>query len=203
MMAGAGIKRKSRIGARGGIAALLLLEAGIVASAQRPSFHHYDTTDGLAHNRVNTTYQDSKGYLWFGTWEGLSRFDGDRFLNYGTRDGLPNPLVNAITEDHQGRLWVGTWGGGLARLRDDPMEAASLPKDSQGTTAGKKFVSYRVSDSEESNEVSELLIDADDNIWCVAVDGLYRASSSSANELKFEVVIASRYARAAFADSKG
>src|ERR1051325_8572611 len=91
--------------------------------AQRLPFHNYGVLDGLAHMRVGAVYQDKKGYLWFGTWEGLSRFDGYRFTNYGINDGLGNAVVNAITEDRQGRLWVATNGGGVSRLIDDPRDA--------------------------------------------------------------------------------
>ncbi len=65
---------------------LVLLSRTHEGLAQRLSFHHYNVGDGLAHLRVTSIHQDKKGYLWLGTWEGLSRFDGYRFVNYGTRD---------------------------------------------------------------------------------------------------------------------
>src|SRR5215469_12712132 len=67
--------------------------------AQRLPFHNYGVHDGLAHMWVAAIYQDRKGYLWFGTWEGLSRFDGYGFTNYGLREGLANPIINSIAED--------------------------------------------------------------------------------------------------------
>jgi len=67
--------------------ALFLFHAA-EAFTQRLSFRHYDIRDGLAHRRVGCIHQDRKGYIWFGTWEGLSRFDGYRFTNYAMRDGL-------------------------------------------------------------------------------------------------------------------
>src|SRR5262249_1586383 len=91
----------------------VFLLAAPSAAAQRLSFRHYDVRNGLAHNKVTTIYQDTRGYLWFGTWEGLSRFDGYSFTNYGIRDGLANLLITAITEDRQGHLWVATNGGGV------------------------------------------------------------------------------------------
>jgi ligand-binding sensor domain-containing protein len=92
------------------------------ACAQQLSMRRYDVADGLAHGHVGAIYQDRKGYLWFGSWEGLSRFDGYRFTNYGVRDGLGHPIINDITEDRRGRLWVATNGGGVSRLIDDPAE---------------------------------------------------------------------------------
>jgi ligand-binding sensor domain-containing protein len=71
------------------LASTLLLCAPTVSAQQLP-FRHYGVADGLAHNQVGAIYQDAQGYLWFGTAEGLSRFDGYRFTNYGLRDGLPS-----------------------------------------------------------------------------------------------------------------
>src|SRR5262245_25443306 len=105
-------------------AGLLLLTA-LPVCAQRLSVRHYDVSDGLAHSRVGAIHQDRKGYIWFGTSEGLSRFDGYRFTNYSERDGLGHILINDIAEDRQGRHWFGTNGGGVARLIDDPREAIS------------------------------------------------------------------------------
>src|SRR5438094_461661 len=97
------------------LAAMLLHSAPSVC-AQQLSVRRYDVSDGLAHSHVGAIHQDAKGYLWFGTREGLSRFDGYRFTNYGTREGLGNMIINAIVEDRQGQLWVATNGGGVARL---------------------------------------------------------------------------------------
>src|SRR5215510_8748745 len=99
------------------IGSLAVLLVGAARAEQLP-IKTYTIADGLAHGSVNSIYQDNKGFLWFGTWEGLSRFDGYGFVNYDRRDGLPHVVINHITEDRQGRLWVGTNGGGLARLVD-------------------------------------------------------------------------------------
>ena len=186
----------SAIGARGCAAAAtaqclstaLFLLAALQVCAQRFPTRHYDVSDGLAHSHVRTMRQDRKGYIWFGTQEGLSRFDGYRFTNYGERDGLGHVIVNDIAEDRQGRLWVGTNGGGVARLIDDPREP--LPPHQSASSPGerRKFVNFRVGDSVQSNQVNALLFDAHDNLWVATDAGLYRAAAGQGRDLKFELV---------------
>ena len=108
-----------------------------ITHAEHFSIHHYGIPDGLPHNRVNCIHQDPRGYLWLGTWEGLSRFDGYRFVNYGIGDGLENSLINDIAEDRDGHLWVATHGGGVARLVDDPREQFSTQADANTTADGQ------------------------------------------------------------------
>src|SRR5713226_3827496 len=58
----------------------------------------YTIADGLAHNEVNRIVRDSRGFLWFCTADGLSRFDGYTFANYGTGQGLPDANVTDLLE---------------------------------------------------------------------------------------------------------
>src|SRR5262245_60767543 len=95
------------------------LAAADAAWAQRSPLRRYDVADGLAQGNVWFVHQDGRGYLWIGTEEGLSRFDGYEFLTYSMRDGLPHPAVTSMAEDSEGRLWVGTFAG-VARLEDGP-----------------------------------------------------------------------------------
>ena len=65
------------------------------------------------------TYQDSQGYLWFGTQDGLNRYDGYHFTIFRPDPDDPSSLndriINSIVEDTSGNLWVGTTLGGLNR----------------------------------------------------------------------------------------
>lgn len=64
-----------------------------LASAQEYSQFHYSTENGLADNRVLSIEQDSRGFMWFGLADGLSRFDGSVFKNYrNTNDSSSLPL---------------------------------------------------------------------------------------------------------------
>src|SRR5258705_7127135 len=85
------------------------------AFPQTTALRTFGVRDGLAHERVNCFFEDHLGFLWIGTWEGLSRFDGRDFQSFGTRDGIKSPLVWCVAESPAGRIWVGTHCGGMAR----------------------------------------------------------------------------------------
>ena len=73
---------------------------------------------GLPHETVNAIAQTRDGYVWVGTYEGLARFDGVRFVTFGpglTR-GLEHDGIRALAVDSEGSLWAGTNGGGISRL---------------------------------------------------------------------------------------
>ena len=63
--------------------------------------------DGLASNTVLTTFEDSRGTMWFGTTDGLTRYDGESFQTFTTDDGLSRNTIGIILEDHNGMLWFG------------------------------------------------------------------------------------------------
>ena len=84
---------------------------------QQATLKHFTTRDGLADNRVMTVYEDKAGIIWFGTGNGLSRYDGKSFQNFKNpnaplfyKEGNLNNDINTIIEDKTGKLWVGTRG---------------------------------------------------------------------------------------------
>ena len=80
-------------------------------------FERISLEQGLSQSVVNTILQDSMGFMWFGTQDGLNRYDGYDFKVYKNDPDNPgsisNNYVTAIYEDQSGALWVGTSGGGL------------------------------------------------------------------------------------------
>src|SRR6266446_31926 len=82
---------------------LLLLVLAPVAQSERLPIKIYATADGLPNNEVNKIVRDSRGFLWFCTADGISRFDGYGFTNYGTSEGLPHPYINDLLETRAGR----------------------------------------------------------------------------------------------------
>ncbi|MFB3905428.1 MAG: two-component regulator propeller domain-containing protein [Acidobacteriota bacterium] len=96
---------------------VLLVSFGVGLSPEARSlrFRHLTAEDGLSKSLVRALLQDSRGFMWLGTGNGLNRYDGYSFRVYERIKGNPNSLANsAITclyEDNQKRLWVGTEGG--------------------------------------------------------------------------------------------
>ncbi len=80
----------------------------------------WQTDQGLPQNSVNAILQTRDGYLWLGTYQGLVRFDGQRFMVFRTESTpeLRSNRILALCEDRDGTLWIGTSAGGLTRYRD-------------------------------------------------------------------------------------
>jgi ligand-binding sensor domain-containing protein len=96
----------------------LLLVLSFVVRAERLPLKTYTTADGLAHNVINKIVRDSRGFLWFCTEEGLSRFDGYSFTNFGMEQGLPHASVNDLLETRGGDYWMATGGESVAAMSD-------------------------------------------------------------------------------------
>lgn len=93
--------------------AFLLLCAGECLMAREFYFRHYNNRHGLSHNTVYCVLQDRKGFMWFGTEDGLNRFDGHtfkvyRYNSYQPERSLSNDHILSLFEDSNGTLWVCT-----------------------------------------------------------------------------------------------
>ena len=139
---------------------VLLLACPLLGYAEKLPLKIYTAAEGLAHNSVNRIVRDSRGYLWFCTSEGLSRFDGYEFHNFGRRDGLPHRVVNDVLETRRGELWIAT-AGGLCLY---------APKAS----GNRKFRVYRVGNDDRTAFVNILLEDSGGRVWCGTDAGLFR-----------------------------
>lgn len=84
-------------------------------NAQQYFFSGYSISDGLSQSVVNCIFQDSKGYIWFGTQNGLNKYNGYIFevFTYNPNDtnSIANNWINGITEDKEANLWIATKGG--------------------------------------------------------------------------------------------
>ncbi|SHJ03204.1 hybrid sensor histidine kinase/response regulator transcription factor [Pseudozobellia thermophila] len=112
----------------------IILFMGGKGFAQDIKFGHYNDGNGLSHNSVRHIVQDKYGFLWFGTFSGLNRFDGYQFKSYlSTSTGLKSILNNDITalaiDEESNHLWIGTRGG-LTLLHTDTHSFKTFLPDS-------------------------------------------------------------------------
>ncbi|HTF37509.1 MAG TPA: two-component regulator propeller domain-containing protein [Blastocatellia bacterium] len=166
------------------LALLLMLLLGMSgrAQAERLPIKTYATTDGLAGDSVNRIVRDSRGFLWFCTSEGLSRFDGYKFTNYGVDQGLPDRQVNDFLETRSGVYWVAT-PTGLCRFNPGASTQASHPDAARHEP---RFVVYHLGDDdrsdseapsyEKSRAVYKLCEDREGALWCGTESSLYRGN---------------------------
>src|ERR1022692_443864 len=106
------------------VLALALLAACCSLDGARLPLRHYTTADGLANNAVLSIASDSRGFLWFATEEGLSRFDGFGFASQNLNTGLPHRIVRQVLIGRHGHYWLAT-PAGLVRFRPDLPESSA------------------------------------------------------------------------------
>lgn len=116
------------------ILAFVLLTVSLVVNAgEQYVINHYSIEDGMSQNTVMDILQDKQGYMWFGTWNGLNRFDGYEFQVYKAmsngQEARVNNRVELIYEDEQEQLWWKTYDDHYYTLDKSRSQMASRTKD--------------------------------------------------------------------------
>ena len=112
------------------------------------TWKHYTYLDGLGNNNVRPIYQDRNGFIWFGTYNGgVSRYDGETFVNFTTDDGLTANSVWSIFQDRDGFIWFGTLENGVSRYD------------------GETFVNFTTADGLIGNSVWSIFQDREGFLW--------------------------------------
>src|SRR5665647_506111 len=149
--------------------------AGKIDVVNNLNFDFYSQENGLSNNQIHCILQDKKGWMWFGTSQGVCRFDGYKFTIFKNDPedsaSLKGNLVRAIFEDRKGQLWIGTENGGLNKFNrekenfqhyfysgDHPLlkdaTVTSINEDSIGNLwVGTSTDLYRI---ENENKLSEI-----------------------------------------------
>jgi ligand-binding sensor domain-containing protein len=122
----------------------------------RRAFRRYGEESGLLNSWVLALAQDSQGYLWVGTGEGLFRYDGRRFTRFGLNEGLPSAHVLNVACGRDGSVWAGTRTG-VARWNGERFEA-------RGPASGLP-----------ASAVDDLRLDASGTVWVALPQGLFRS----------------------------
>ncbi|NDV78895.1 hybrid sensor histidine kinase/response regulator transcription factor [Dysgonomonas sp. 511] len=149
--------------------ACLLFSLSILAT-ERYYFTNLSLKDGLSQITVTCIYQDKKGFMWFGTRNGLNRYDGYKFDTYilhpGNDSSISDNHVFCITEDNEGNLWVGT-NHGLNKL------------DLSTGRVQQYYSEEGNAKSLSNNMVLSLCSDEKGNIWVGTGSGLNRYESNT------------------------
>ncbi|MEL7585062.1 MAG: two-component regulator propeller domain-containing protein [Prolixibacteraceae bacterium] len=131
------------------------------ARSQSSNLENMTTLSGLSQNDVTCIYQDSQGFIWFGTNDGLNRYDGKEFKIYrrSPRE-LTSIIIRDIVEDGNNNLWIGTLDNGINKLNLQTGEIGQ----------------FRHRDADENslidNEINNLVCDADGVIWYCTKKGI-------------------------------
>jgi CheY-like chemotaxis protein/ligand-binding sensor domain-containing protein/AraC-like DNA-binding protein len=123
---------------------LLLISVSWPATSQTHiQFTHYSVDDGLSENNVLCMLQDRKGIMWFGTYDGLNKFDGYTFKTYkgsaGNQFALLNYRIDHIQEDIDGYLWIQTYDGRIYRFDAGSEQFLPVPQ------CKNEYKNYRLS----------------------------------------------------------
>lgn len=152
---------------------LFVAQPALTFGQQKISVSLLTSVNGLSQNTINCIFEDRYGFLWFGTQDGLNKYDGYRITTYKhvSNDGssLSANHITALGEDAEGNLWIGTRTAGLSRLN----------------RASDTFTNYRY-DARQTGSVSDNNInciyrDEFAQLWIGTANGLNRYNDRTAN----------------------
>ncbi len=137
--------------------AFFFIPVFLPAQGKQLKFEHLQTDAGLSQSNVLCILQDSRGFMWFGTRDGLNKYDGYRFTTYRNNPknklSISNNYVPDIIEASNGDLWIATWGGGVNRFDREDGSFTAYKHDSKNLK------------SVAGNFITSLAEDKDGNIW--------------------------------------
>jgi ligand-binding sensor domain-containing protein len=147
------------------------------------NYINYTITDGLPSNETYDIFQDSKGYLWIGTDNGVVKYDGHTFKTYTTKDGLTDNTIFRIYEDYKGRIWFITFNRKLCYLENNSIK--TFQYNNQLTEATKQIpVSSIITNLQinQSNHLELILYD----FTTIHIDDLGQISITETPNNKFQ-----------------
>jgi ligand-binding sensor domain-containing protein/signal transduction histidine kinase len=127
----------------------------VFGQTHTPAFENISIEQGLSQSVVVSLYQDSRGFIWIGTQDGLNRYDGYELIVYKNKptdtSSISSNYINGITEDKKGNLWIATRVGGVNKL----------------DRSTGKFSKYKIfkDENEKGKYLRSIYADKNGNIW--------------------------------------
>jgi ligand-binding sensor domain-containing protein len=159
-----------------GIALLIGFPCIIASQIGNIQFKHFNSTQGLSDNSVESVFQDSKGFLWFGTHNGLNRFNGVEFeeFRFNLKDSLsiPGNFVSNIFEDSHSNIWVSSFG---------------ITKYTYKTGAFKRYFSIPDNETTITNNVTRSIFeDFDGEVYMASPHGIAIYNNKADNFIRLK-----------------
>lgn len=145
-----------------------LLSSSLCPAKERQLiFRSFNADNGLAHNTVLAVIQDRTGFMWFGTKDGLNRYDGSEIRTVAVTDAIPgNNYISALCEDNKGCIWIGTDSG--VCLYDPETERAN------------RFLLKADDGSRITENIPQIVLAPDSTVWIAAgSQGFFRYDSGT------------------------
>lgn len=145
-----------------------LLSSSLCPAKERQLiFRSFNADNGLAHNTVLAVIQDRTGFMWFGTKDGLNRYDGSEIRTVAVTDAIPgNNYISALCEDNKGCIWIGTDSG--VCLYDPETERAN------------RFLLKADDGSRITENIPQIVLAPDSTVWIAAgSQGFFRYDSGA------------------------
>lgn len=151
------------------ILCLLFVPQVVISQQSDFNFVNFTTSNGLSSNTVNAIVKDKYGFMWFGTDDGLNRFDGLTFTVYRHKEGDSSSLggnsIFALHEDRSGNLWIGT---------NNTLSCYNRKKDA--------FINYKFT---FNNTARTLFCDHTGQVWIGSYIGLFRLNPRTGEVVRY------------------
>ncbi len=141
----------------------ILLPLSAYSQPKRLQFRHITPDDGLSSASVSCLLQDYQGFMWIGTYDGLNRYDGNKFMWYKSNpsiaQSLPNSIIRSMHETHNKELYIGTQKG-LCKYNREMNNFVNFVIEDDSPLYERPFAVY------------DMLEDDSGNLWLATDDGL-------------------------------
>ena len=162
----------------------LVAACAVAVQAQHLNIKNYGPDEGLPQPQVLSIFQDSLGYMWFGTHAGVCRYNGVTFEVFDTSNGLMSNTVVDIDEDAQGQMYFATRRG-------------------LSVYDGKSFKHYHSGNGLPGDLVYDVLVESDGTIWVATTGGISCLRGEAIKKYKLDEKLGEKYCSVVYRSSNG